>query len=585
MRHPAALLLALCMATAPGFLSARAAEPPLDDVAVRLEPGDVFPYVEPGATGKVSFLFTSKADHDLQLTWKVQITLATSKGPDLEEKIVLPKGGSTRVAMPDVVAARRGVTTFTWQLKDQDGRTLALKDRLGVMTLPGPETSHRSNFRYGWGNGLVHFVASPGEEKVMDVYAQFGIDLIRVGDKWAYSEHRGDASRANANNNYWADAALIVNGAKNAGMDVLYVMWGTPLNLAHKGFSNESNVNEMAAATKTELSLMQRVRPPDPVAWRIRVKDTVNRFKDSVKFWEIWNDEDRYHDGGQHMPNGWVGSTDEYLELLRDASTVIKEIDPALIVLNGGFFTIGKNAKHDLNPDMQQRVTREAQSSFDAYASFDTDPALLLGPLADIRKELKPSKPLWLTRVEQHGAGDNPDELVRRLLSARGCGASAFVWMWALNFDSGYRGILMPMSSWKTKERKSINVHSYFQIMPASCAYVHAIGLLRMLPSHARLETGTAGQWLFVFSDSTQKDPRQVVGFWHDDKLPDATLRLRVGAKATCTLVDLYGNSEPLAVGVDGTVSLTVKRTPAYLVVTNGVAIRVIAHDQAATAQ
>lgn len=548
--------------------AADAAEPPpklLDDVAVRLEPFEPFPYVEPGAKGKVSFLFTSKSDHELQLTWKVQISLPSGTGPELEEKLVLPKGGSKRVAMPDQIAARRGVVSFAWQLSDQDGRRIALQDALGVMTLPGPETSHRSGFRFGWGNGLVHFVPQPGEEKCMATYAQMGIDLVRVGDKWAYADRGG---------NYWDSAELIIKGASAAGMDLLYVMWGTPTTQARAGFSNEGKISEMATATKTPLDLMQRVRPPEPAVWRTRVKDTVTRFKDRVAFWEIWNDEDRFHDNGHHMPNGWVGSTDEYLELLRDGSREIRAIDPKLIVLNGGCFTIGKDSKHDLNPDMQQRVIREAHSSFDVHASFDTNPALLLGPLADLRQEFKPSKPLWLTRVEQRGS--TPDELVRRLLSAKGCGASAFVWMWALNFDSGYRGLLMPMSSWKTKDRKAINQHSFFQMQPAGCAYIHAIGLLRMLPANSRLDSGQAGQWLFAFADPSKKDPRQVVGLWQDDKMPDATVRLRVGAKATCSLLDLYGNAEPVKVNASGTVSVPIKRAPSYLLVTGGDAVAMV---------
>jgi len=560
-----AVLLVLSLFAARAAFAGESQAKLLDDVAVRLEPCDPFPYVELGAKGKVSFLFTSKADHELQLTWKVQIGLPSGKGPDTEERLVLPKGGSKRVALPDQVAARRGVVSFTWQLTDQDGRRLALLDTLGVMTLPGPETSHRAGFRFGWGNGLVHFVPQPGEEKCMAIYAQMGIDLMRVGDKWAYSERGGS---------YWDSTELVVNGASAAGMDLLYVMWGTPRNRSRAEFSNQGKVAEMATATKTPLDLMERVRPPDPAAWRTRVKETVTRFKDRVAFWEIWNDEDRYHDNGHHMPNGWVGSTDEYLELLRDASHEIRAIDPKLTVLTGGFFTIGKDARHDLNPDMQPRVIREAQAFFGVHASFDTSPSLLLGPLADLRKELKTPKPLWVTRVEQRGA--TPDELVRRVLSAKGCGASAFVWMWALNFDSGSRGVLMPMNSWKTKERKSLNQHSYFQIQPAGCAYVHAIGLLRMLSSSAQLDTGTAGQWLFVFADPTKKDPRQVVGLWHADKMPDATVRLRVGAKATCNLLDLYGNAEPVVVSADGMVTVLVKHCPTYLLVIGGDAVTVV---------
>ena len=553
------------------------AEPPaplLDDVAVRLEPCVPFPYVEPEAKGKVSFLFTSKADHELQLTWKVQIGLPVGNGPELEEKLILPPGGNKRLAMPDLVTAHRGVVRFTWTLTDQNGRRLALQDTLGVMTLPGPESAHRSSFRFGWGTSLVHFVAAKGEEKCMATYAQMGIDLIRVGDMWAYSENGGNAAEANRNKGYLKDAEPIINEANAAGIDVLYVMWGAPKNLARAGFSNEAKIEEMATDTKTPLDLMLRVRPPDPAAWRVRVKDTVSKFNDRVKYWEIWNDEDRYHDNGHHMPNGWVGNTDEYLELLRDASAIIKSVDSKLTVLNGGFFTVGKDSKHDLNPNMQQRVVREAQTSFDVFACFDANPALMLGPLAELRNEFKAPKPLWLTRVEQRGS--TPDELVRRLLSAKGCGASAFVWMWAQNFDSGFRGLLTLMSSWKSKDRKTLNQHSVFQMQPAGCAYIHAIGLLRMLPKNTRLDSSVPGQWLFAFADASGNDRRQVVGLWHDDKLSDATVRMSVGAKATCSLIDLYGNAEPVLVRADGTVTVSIKRIPAYVVVTDGDSVKTI---------
>jgi hypothetical protein len=303
------------------------------------------------------------------------------------------------------------------------------------------------------------------------------------------------------------------------------------------------------------------------------VKETVTRFKDDVRYWEVWNDEDRYHDNGHHMPNGWVGNTDEYLELLRAASREIRAIDPGLHVLNGAFYTVRQDPRHELNPDMVPRVVREAQDSFDVLATLnDTHPKTVLGPLADLRKELASPKPLWVTRAEQRAA--TPDEVIRQLLGAKGCGANAFVWMWGLCFDSGWRGLWMPMNSFKTPQRKPINQHSFFQMMPAGCAYVHAIGLLRMLSPAGRIETGANGQWIFGFAATQAEGRRQVVGFWRDEPSPDAPARLRVGAGATCSLVDLFGNAEPLAVDADGAVSVTVRRRPAYLVVTGGDAVR-----------
>jgi len=110
-----------------------------------------------------------------------------------------------------------------------------------------------------------------------------------------------------------------------------------------------------------------------------------------------------------------------------------------------------RNLTKALNPDMAKRVTTEARDTFDILAAFDTNPGTLLGPLAKLRRSFTPPKPLWLTRVEQRGA--TPEELVRRVVRAKAGGASAFIWMWALNFDSGWRGFLMPMASWKTKDR------------------------------------------------------------------------------------------------------------------------------------
>lgn len=560
------LLLAFaCIA----LVTAGDAEKPLDDVAVKLEPCDGFPYVEPGATGKVAFLFSNRSIRELALAWTSQVDLPAGKGPDLAEQLVLPAGGEKRIAMPDAVTARRGVVTFSWKLSDQDGRTLALIDRLGVMTLPGPETTHRAGFRFGWGTSLVHFVANRGEEQVMAVYARLGCDLLRVGDQWLSTRGPGDQYW----DNQWANTGPTIEAAAQAGMDVLYVMWGTPGWAVRHGFSHEARVEELARSTRTDLGKMLPVRPPTLEAWRKRVQDTVGRYKDRVRYWEIWNDEDRYHDGGHHMPNGWVGSTDEYLELLRLSHREIKAIDPGLQVLNGGFFTVGTDRKHDLNPDLAQRVVGEAPDAFDILATLnDTAPAILLGPMAGLRQGMKQPKPLWITRVEQHGA--TPDELVRRLLAAKGCGANAFVWMWAQQFDSGYRGLLMPMSSWKTKQRTLLNQHSYFQMLPAGCAYVHAIGLLRMLPDAVRLDTGTAGQWVFAFADRATPG-RQVVGLWREEQLPDASLRLSVGPQAVCALIDLYGNATPLPVA-DGVATLPLQRVPAYLSIDGGIAVQLV---------
>jgi len=105
--------------------------PVSDDVAVKLEPiVDGIPKIEPGEKGKASFLFTNMATRELKLTWKTQIYLPGNKPgnqkiagkPDLAqtEMLQLAAGGTKRVVMPEIVAARRGVVTFDWQMTNQD---------------------------------------------------------------------------------------------------------------------------------------------------------------------------------------------------------------------------------------------------------------------------------------------------------------------------------------------------------------------------------------------------------------------------------------------------------------------------------
>ena len=530
----------------------------LTEVTVRLRPDSGFPHVAPGTKGEVFYEITNQGQGSLQLRWKVQIFPAQG-GPLTDEKAFeLAPQETTKLIQPDAVSARGGVARFEWELQDEKGRKLALKDSLGVMTLPGPEASHRGRFRFGWGTSLVHFVEAKSDASNMSIYAQMGCDILRIGDMWAYSQPK------NGNQGYHAQAGEIANAAAKENIDLLYVLWGTPLNLARESFSHKDKTKQFAEETKTEWDDMLRIFPPDLGAWRKRIAETVPQFQNRVTFWEIWNDQDRYHDNGHHMPNGWVGNTEEYLELLRVSHAEIKKINPKLQVLTGGFFSPNtKDPRHKLNPDMLARVTNEAQDSFDILAAMDAGAWSLLNPMAEIRKRLNPTKPLWLTRVEQRGA--TPEELVRRLLAAKGGGANAFIWMWALNFDSGHRGFLIPMDTWKDKDRKANNRHSNFQIMPAGVAFVHAIGLLRSLEPEAPIVTGKKGEWVFPFSNPSKSGGDRVIGFWRDKDEEDSERQIPVGDAKSAVLIDLYGNETPLDTLSGGKVTLPMRHGPRYV--------------------
>ncbi len=65
--------------------------------------------------------------------------------------------------------------------------------------------------------------------------------------------------------------------------------------------------------------------PKDMDDWRTFVRTVATRYKGKIHVYEIWNEPDRKQD--------WVGSVDTLVTMTRDASKILKEIDPSITVL------------------------------------------------------------------------------------------------------------------------------------------------------------------------------------------------------------------------------------------------------------
>ncbi len=122
-------------------LSARNNNPPeLTGFSVRLKPDDNFPRVAPGATGAVFFELSNRSNKDLTIKWQITSNPGSQNAETRRETLKIGAGKTVVFPVDDAVASRRGVVTFDWVAEDQDGRRLALTDRLAVMTLPVKET-------------------------------------------------------------------------------------------------------------------------------------------------------------------------------------------------------------------------------------------------------------------------------------------------------------------------------------------------------------------------------------------------------------------------------------------------------------
>ena len=81
--------------------------------------------------------------------------------------------------------------------------------------------------------------------------------------------------------------------------------------------------------------------------WAVYINETVSRYKDHIKIWEVWNEPDYTKNYGviskwkTEPPNqndlpSWHGSIFEYIRLLRITYEVAKKIDPTCWIATGG---------------------------------------------------------------------------------------------------------------------------------------------------------------------------------------------------------------------------------------------------------
>ncbi|GHT13283.1 hypothetical protein FACS1894170_09110 [Planctomycetales bacterium] len=129
-------------------------------------------------------------------------------------------------------------------------------------------------------------------------------------------------------------------------------------------------------------------------AWLVYVEKVVNRYKDKIKYWEVWNE-----------PNGTIqGSGADYKILLEATYKKIKSIDPNLIVLYGGTAEIPfdyiedslKAGAADFFDEFNIHPYRSGMTSVQAAERYYNDLEKLHELLA---KYDAGTKPVWITEL------------------------------------------------------------------------------------------------------------------------------------------------------------------------------------------
>jgi len=167
--------------------------------------------------------------------------------------------------------------------------------------------------------------------------------------------------------------------------------------------------------------------PSDMEDWRTFVRTVATRYKGRIHLYEVWNEPDRRQ--------SWVGDVDTMVEMVREASRILKEVDATITVLSPSP-TYGKGPawmNEFLSKGGGQYVDVIA---FHFYTGHADGPEAMV-PLIEAVKKIMwqnhvGNKPLWDTEAGWLGPNLLPEDQQPAFV------ARAYVLNWAAQVDRFY---------------------------------------------------------------------------------------------------------------------------------------------------
>jgi polysaccharide biosynthesis protein PslG len=239
-----------------------------------------------------------------------------------------------------------------------------------MVLLPFVQPANVSILPYGIN---VHLVENDVLQKVVDA----GIKWIRTGANWSAVEIKKGSFD-------WSQVDRVVNFADSHDLSILFVIAYTP------GWANENK---------------GFIYPPDKVSdWENFVRITVNRYKNKVKYWDIWNE-----------PNSldfFALGKDVFVEkIFLPAAKVIRSADPSAFIVGPGLAHLNSlNAewyfwlKYILTEcrdyiDIVSHHIYKNEGVYYIYELLEIGEALLPSVQSIIEETGHGSKPLWITET------------------------------------------------------------------------------------------------------------------------------------------------------------------------------------------
>lgn len=254
--------------------------------------------------------------------------------------------------------------------------------------------------------------------------------------------------------------------------------------------------------------------------------DDMPGLKCPVKYWEIMNEPDM-QGKGLHDPKFFVGTPDEYLEILKVSYSTIKEADPEAKVVMGGM-----SSMMDKFVAFWEPIIGEASNYFDIANIHTIDTGeeredLYVLKFKEFLEKHGVEKPVWITEVQYNGLFNPPKDasavdrlLVRSTVFSIALGAEKLFYIdnWLVNW-------------------KSSSTQKAYEVLVDKLAYFDRVEVIRQ--EYVETLEGartTVGQYRFEVGNRT------VYVLWGEAPLPGEI-------EGMVKVTDIYGNERIIDAG------------------------------------
>ena len=298
-------------------------------------------------------------------------------------------------------------------------------------------------------------------------------------------------------------------------------------------------------------STKRGVPRPDYDLWRTFIAEFSKRYKDTIRYGEVWNEPDLI---------GFANySVEEYIQLMKIAYEEVKKYAPNTYVLTGGFALMPPSSHASLlDPDHMKKTLTLGRGSYDVHAFHGhgrlAGYRMQLDNMFKLRKEENITAPWYAneTALPSTDGGEHFQAvtLFQKFLYSWAKGAIGYNWYDLRNdgYDATYG-----------EHNFGLVTRDFYP----KCAYATYNMLATLYTKAAYIADMDFGPQIDAFAFRAQNGDL-LIPSWNLNRAQENTMVILVGITGKASVIDLYGNETPLETENNALV-YKIERNPATL--------------------